>query len=206
MTELRTYHKYGECKTGTNNKYYEVEAIELENGRATWIFRWGRIGYECTKPKQGECRSFLYAQQICHDKWEKKAKYKEVCAMQALASAAEEITQRPVNGYERVTLDVPCFHAGKSEARMKQFCVKYQDKLNVIRSSARSMESKQYSGQVEATLKQYCSEFQRIKKTAGHGPNLGDHAETAFRIFLDTLMDNAKCGVYFHHKDVGFVS
>jgi hypothetical protein len=201
MTELRSYHKYGECKTGTNNKYYEVEATELENGHATWIFRWGRIGYECTKPKEGSSYSFEEAKRICKDQWKKKAKYKEVCAMQALASAAEEIHERPVNGHARVTLDVPVFHAGKSEERMKQFCVKYQDKLNVIRASARSMGPDQYSDQIKATFKQYCSEFQRIKKTAGHGPNLGDHAEAAFRIFLDTLVDNAMCHVYFYHDD-----
>jgi hypothetical protein len=207
MTDHRSYHKYGECKTGTNNKYYQVEAQELEDGRATWSFTWARIGYECSKPKEGVSYSFERAEQICRDQWKKKSgKYKEVNAMQALASAAEEIHERPVNGYERVTLNVPCFHAGKSEERMKHFCLKYQDKLNVIRASARSMESKQYHDQVEEILKAYCSEFQRTKKTATHGPNLGAHADTAFRIFLDTLMANAECGVYFYHDAVGYVN
>lgn len=206
MGEFRSYHKYGECKTGTNNKYYEVEAKELENGTATWRFAWARIGYECSKPKEGTAYSFERAKQICQDQWKRKAKYKEVNAMQALASAAEELHERPVNGHERVDLTVPCFHAGKSEERMKQFCLKYQDKLNVIRTSRWSMGADQYSDQIETMLKAYCSEYQRTKKTATHGPNLGVHAETAFRIFLDALMADAKCGVYFYHDAVGYVN
>lgn len=204
MNDYRTYYKYGECKKGTHNKYYEVEAVELEDGSATWAFRWARIGGICGKPKEGTSSSFEIARSVCMTQWAKKSKYTEVNAMEALASAAQELHERPVNGHERIELTVPCFHAGKSEERLEQFCTKYQDKLNVIRASRWDMEENAYVKQMETMLTQYCDEFQRIKETAGHGPNCGGHADTAFRIFLNSLIENTKVGIYFHHKSVGY--
>lgn len=205
MTELRTYYKYGECKQGTHNKYYEIEAIELEDGTATWAFRWARIGGICGKPKEGKSSTFEQAESICYTQWTKKSKkYTEVNAMQALASAAQELHERPINGLPRIELDVPSFHAGKSEDRLTKFCVKYQDKLNVIRASKNDMGETEYGKQIETMLKQYCAEFQRIKETAGHGQNCDGHADTAFRTFLNALIENAGIGVYFYHDSVGY--
>jgi hypothetical protein len=204
MSEGRTFHKYGECKQGIHNKYYEVEAIELEDGRATWAFRWARIGQICGKPKEGTVSSFQRAKQICKAQWKKKAKYKEVTAMEALASAAQEVEERPNNGLPPIDPSIPCFHAGKSEDRMKEFCRKYVAKLNVIRASRNSLGYDAMEKQVETLLKQYCAEFGRIKGTKAHGTAAKDPASvTAFSVFFRLLKDNAGCSVYGFFPHVG---
>jgi predicted DNA-binding WGR domain protein len=203
--ELRSYTRYGEKKAGTNNKFYEVTADEQEEGgRATWEFRWGRIGTtgQC---KNGTTYSFEEAKRLCKMQFGKKEQrgYREVTAMEALASAAEAPEERPNNGLSKVEIDIPCFHAGKSEKRCQQFCRKYIDKLNVIRASKWALGDA-YSTQIETLLKQYCAEFKRMQGTKVHG-HLAEnvHAHTAFRIFFGLLKDNAGCGVYGFFEGVG---
>jgi hypothetical protein len=205
MNEYRTYHKYGECKVGTENKYYEVEAIELEDGQATWAFRWARIGYECSKPKEGVASSFGQAEAICYTQWQKKrGKYEEVTAMEALASAAQDPSERPNNGLPAVEVDIPRFHAGKSEKRCKQLCRKYLAKLNLVRASRWDMHEAGFEKQITAVLKSYCTEWARIIKTKAHG-DLEDNANahTAFRIFFKLMKQDAGCLVYGHFQGVG---
>jgi len=205
MNEYRTFHKYGECKKGTENKYYEVEAVELEDGRATWAFRWARIGYECSRPKEGTSHSFDYAKQICEEQWDKKSrKYTEVTAMEALASAAEEPSERPNKGLSTLELDIPRFHAGKSEKRCKQLCRKYLGKLNVVRASRWEMDSSAFEKQITTVFKSYCNEWSRIIGTKAHG-DLEDNANAhaAFRIFFKLMQQDAGCSVYGHFQGVG---
>ena len=204
MSEQRRYTVYAENKAGTNNKFYEVEANEDEDGRAEWIFRWGRIG-TAGQSKEGTTYSFEAAERICQDQFAKKRGrgYREVSPLEALASAAEEVSERPVQGLEPVTLVVPCFHAGASETRLRKFCQKYNDKLNVIRGSKRVLGFEAYRKQIEAMLKQYCAEFKRIKGSKTHGHNCVGHADTAFRIFFSLLKDEARCNVYGYFDGVG---
>jgi len=205
MSEGRTYHKYGECKKGTHNKYYEVEAVEQEDGTATWSFRWARIGQLCSKPKEGTTHSFGAAEQICRTQWaRKKANYQEVTAMEALASAVQDLDERPNNGLPKVDLIVPCFHAGPSEKRLRQFCRKYLDKLNVIRASRNDLGFERYEKQIDTMLKQYCAEFKRIYTTRAHyAVEDNSHAHAAFRIFFEALCGETRCSVYGYFDGVG---
>jgi predicted DNA-binding WGR domain protein len=196
MTERR-YFAYAEKKAGTNNKFYQVEAIEQEDGRASWEFRWGRIGSN-GQSKSGMTYSFGSAKLACDEQFQKKLKrgYREVSALEALASAAEDVTERPNNGLSAVTVVVPKFHAGRSEERCRKFCEKYLTKLNVIRASRWSLSENAYEKQIETLLKQYVAEFKRIKASKTHGPNLVSFADTAYRIFFQGLRSNAGCQVY----------
>jgi predicted DNA-binding WGR domain protein len=203
MTEQRRYTAYAENKKGTNNKFYEVEALEGEDN-ATWIFRWGRIGTR-GQEKQGTSYNFYEAKRACEDQMAKKQKrgYREVSPLEALASAGEEISERKVQGLEAITLVIPRFHAGSSEARLTKFCRKYNDKLNVIRASKRVLSFDAYRKQIEAMLKQYCAEFKRIKGSKTHAHNCDVHAETSFRIFFSLLKDEARCPVYGYFEGAG---
>ena len=207
MSEQRRFHLYAEKKAGIHNKYYEVEAIELEDGSATWEFRWARIGSICGKPKSGASYSFATARNICQAQFDKKCAkgYREVGALEALASAAEEVTERPNRGLEEVTLDIPCFHAGSSEARLTKFCRKYNEKLNVIRASQNVLGYDAYRKQIETMLKQYCSEFKRIEASKSHGHNLVSFAQTARNIFFGALRENAGCTVWGYFEGIGSV-
>ena len=197
MNEERRFTAYAEFKAGTNNKFYEVEAIELEDGRAKWIFRWGRIG-TAGQSKEGTTYSFGVAKRMCDEQFEKKQKkgYREVSPLEALASAGEEITEWKNNGLSPVEVDIPKFHAGPSEKRCQAFCAKYLEKLNVIRASRWDLSIDTYEKQIKALLKQYCAEYKRIKGSKTHGHNLVSFADTAMSIFFRGLKDNAACTVW----------
>lgn len=205
--ELRRFTRYGEKKAGTNNKFYEVEALETEDGRGQWIFRWGRIG-TTGQSKEGTTYSFEAAKRKCEDQFEAKEGrgYRQVTAMEALASACQEVTERKTNGHEAVDLDVPRFHAGKSEKRCVEFCRKWNEKLNVVRKSRWDLGEKQYRDQMVAILEGYCKEWRRICSTKAHG-HLADSAsaQTGFRIFFNSLRDNTKLAVCGHFEGVGTV-
>jgi len=200
MDELQRFTRYGEKKAGTNNKFYEVEAQENEDGRATWIFRWGRIG-TTGQSKEGETYSFSGAKSICLEQFRIKTEkgYREVNAMEALASAVEEVHERKTNGLSAVEIVIPCFHAGKSEKRCQEFCQKWLDKLNIVRGSRWDLDANAYEKQIEGVLKGYTKEWRRIRTSKTHGPNLGFSADAAARIFFDALKrDTAICTfVYF---------
>jgi predicted DNA-binding WGR domain protein len=201
--ELRRYTRYGEKKAGTNNKFYEVEAVEEETG-ARWIFRWGRIG-TTGQSKEGHTYSFEAAKQKCDEQFKSKRGrgYVERTAMEALASAVEELEERNVRGFAPVELDVPRFHAGKSEKRCQEFCQKWLDKLNIVRQSRWTLGDA-YRKQAEGVLKGYCKEWRRICGTKAHG-HLADnsHAQTAFRIFFGALKDSTKLSFYCYFEGVG---
>ena len=182
--ELRRFHRYGEKKAGVNNKYYEVEATEREDGRADWAFRWGRIGYD-PKSKTGTFLSFEAAKLHCEEQFAKKRQrgYREVNAMEALASAVQDPSERKTQGLPAVELVIPCFHAGKSEQRCQTFAQKYVEKLNLIRKSKNVLKHKEYNDQIEALLKAYCAEYKRMKRSKAHGNNLESFADTAFQVF-----------------------
>jgi predicted DNA-binding WGR domain protein len=206
MNELRRFTRYGEKKAGVHNKFYEVEAIELEeNGPAEWIFRWGRIG-TAGQEKRGSTYSFGRAKQTCLEQFGKKEKrgYREVNAMEALASAVQDVTERKTNGLEPVEIEPPRFHAGKSEKRCQDFCAKWLEKLNIVRKSKHDLGYDAYQKQIEAVLKGYCREWTRIRSTKAHG-HLDDNANahTAFRLFFKSLEDNAGCYVSGYFAGVG---
>ena len=204
MNDERRFTAYAEFKAGTNNKFYEVEAIELEDSRAKWIFRWGRIG-TAGQSKEGTTYSFGVAKRMCDEQFEKKEKkgYREVSPLEALASAGEEVTERKRNGLEEVEIDIPRFHAGSSEKRCRDFCEKYLSKLNVIRGSRWDLDQGTYRKQVEAMLKQYCTEYKRIKGSKTHGYNVGSFADTAMSIFFRALRDDAGVVLYGYCTGMG---
>jgi len=205
MDDLRRFTRYGEKKAGTNNKFYEVEAIELESdGKAEWIFRWGRIG-TAGQEKRGRSYSFGAAKSACVEQFRKKEQrgYREVNAMEALASAVQEVEEREVRGLQPVELEAPCFHADSSTKRCAQFTEKWLGKLNVVRKSKWDLGDA-YDKQIEGVLKGYCAEWKRICRTKAHG-HLADNgnAQTAFRIFFGDLKDNAGCQVWVFLSEAG---
>lgn len=203
MTDLRHYTRYGEYKVGVHHKYYEVTAAENEDGSASWEFKWGRIGGR-GQTKSGTLYSFERAREVCSAQFDhKKDKgYQEVNPLLALASAAQDPAEREdSNGLPPVDIEIPKFHADKSEPRCRSFAEKYLRKLNTIRGSRWDMGRSAYTKQIEAMLKQYCAEWKRIKASKAHAENLSHgHADTAFRIFFNDLKDNignANVGGYF---------
>ena len=205
MSDLRRFTWRGEKKKGMQNRFYDVEARELEDRRGEWIFRWGRIGTNGQFVSESTY-SFKSAKDRCNMQIRKKGDYTEVNAMEALASAVQDLDERPSNGFEAVEIEVPCFHAGRSEKRCQDFCAKYLAKLNVVRRSRWDLLAKEYEQQMEQILKSYCSEWSRITRTNAHG-HLEDNAASlaAFRIFFGDLRDNTKCTVHGYFKGVGTV-
>ena len=205
MSDLRRFTWRGEKKKGTQNRFYDVEARELEDGRGEWIFRWGRIGTN-GRSDSGSTYSFEAAKDHCNMQIRKKDDYDEVNAMEALASAVQDLDERPANGFEAVEIEVPCFHAGKSEKRCQEFCSKYLAKLNVVRRSRWDLSAKEYEDQIEQVLKSYRSEWSRIVRTKAHG-HLRESAaaHTAAKIFFGALERDTKCSVYVYFGGAGTV-
>jgi len=202
MNDLRRFTWRGEKKKGTQNRFYDVEARELENGRGRWTFRWGRIGTN-GRSDTGTLYSYAAAKERCEIQIRKKRDYEEVNAMEALASAVQDVSERPANGFEAVEIEIPCFHAGKSEKRCREFCEKYLAKLNVVRRSRWDLSEEEYEGQMERILKSYRSEWYRMTQTKAHG-HLQEEtgAQTAARIFFNALARDTKCSVYVSFMDV----
>jgi predicted DNA-binding WGR domain protein len=198
MTE-RHSSRYAEKKAGANNKFYEVKVEEHEDGRCYLTFTYGRIGTEGKTLDKGSFRSFNYAVQLADEQFDKKLSkgYVEVTAMQAIASAVESLEERKTNGLSAVEIDVPRFHAGKSEARCKQFCAKWLGKLNIVRASRWDLPSLDYEKQAVGVLRGYIKEWKRICRTKAHGA-LADNAaaQTAAQIFFNALKDDAGIAVY----------
>lgn len=206
MENMQRWTHYAEKKKGVNNKYYEVEAIELEDGRGQWIFRWGRIGYDPTGTNEGTSHSFAAAKQKCREKAVAKHKrgYTRVTAMEALASAVQEPHERPTRGLKAIEIEVPCFHADDSEKRCKRFAQKYLAKLNIVRKSKFELGDTEYDNQMEGVLKGYCAEWGRITSTKAHG-HLAENAnaQTAFKIFFGALKENAGTMLFGYFEGVG---
>lgn len=190
----RTFSRYGEKRAGTNNKFYEVEAIEDEDGNgASWTFRWGRIGTtgQC---KEGTTYSFEGAKSHCISQFQKKEArgYREVTAMEALASASQDVSERKNNGFEPVVLEIPNFHAGTSEARCRKLCEKWLAKLNLVRGSRHDLGN-EYGKQATAVAKGFANEWDRILGTKAHeGLNHNSRAEEAFQSFWLALKTNTR--------------
>lgn len=206
MTELRRMTRYAHMRKGTNNKFYEVEVQEHDDGPDEMIFRWGRIGTAGQSKTSTGAYDFLVS--VANQQFETKLKkgYEEANAMEALAAAAQiDLTERQNRGLDPVEIEIPCFHAGKSEKRCQEFAQKYLDKLNLIRASRWDLGDK-YSKQIEALLKSYCSEWRRIRRTKAHG-HLAENAlaHTAFRLFFAAMKDNTKCYVCGYFEGVGAV-
>lgn len=204
--DQQRYSRYAEKKAGANNKFYEVEAEPQDDGTFRVVFRWGRIGTLGQEKQQCITAHYDYAVRLCDEQFAAKQKrgYVEVNAMEALASAAQDVSEREVNGLEPVEIETPKFHAGTSEKRCQQFCSKYLDKLNVIRKDKRTLGMDHYERQIEALLKSYCKEWGRILRTKAHG-HLADNpaAINAMRIFFNDLVNNAGCYVSGYFEGVG---
>ena len=195
MTDQR-FTAYAEKKAGTNNKFYEVEAIATENG-AKSVFRWGRIGTK-GQSKEHFHYSFEAAKRVCQEQFEKKTGkgYREVSALEALASCGEELDERETNGLSAVEIDIPCFHAEKSEARCRKLCQQTLDKLNLIRASRWDLSYDAYEKQIETLLKGFVKGFTRVKESKTHGPNWTAFAGNAARIFYHALERDAGIDIY----------
>jgi predicted DNA-binding WGR domain protein len=206
VTDHRRFSRYAEKKAGTQNKFYEVRVEEIEeNGRARLLFVYGRIGTEGRVIDKGLCSNYDYAVRLANEQFRKKTAkgYREVTAMEALASAVETLEERKTNGLPAVELDIPRFHAGTSEKRCQQMCEKWLDKLNIVRRSRWDL-GEAYEKQIEGVLKGFCKEWVRVTQTKAHG-HLSDNAtaHSAFKIFFNALKDNASCFVYGYFPGVG---
>jgi predicted DNA-binding WGR domain protein len=193
--ELQRYTRYGEKKAGTNNKFYEVEAVEREDGRGAWTYRWGRIG-TTGQSKEGVTYSFEAAKRQCDEQFKSKQKrgYHEVTAMEALASAVEELDERKTNGLPPVDLPIPTFGAGKSEKRCQDYCRKWLGKLNLVRASKHDLGYDAFRKQLDSVFEGYRNEWYRMHETKAHGPNIkGDKAREAWQGFRDAMREN--CGL-----------
>lgn len=204
MGDSRRYHRYAEKKAGTQNKFYEVEAIEHEDDdEATYVFRWGRIGQKGQSNSE-VVGSFEIARAICNEKFDEKLDkgYHEVNAMEALASAIEDPRERKqTRGLPPVDAEIPQFKAGKSEERLQKFARKYLDKLNVIRGSRLDLGYEEYTKQIESLLLGYRSEFDRIRDTKTHGHLVANEdAWRAARGFFYELKNRAEVTVHVHFE------
>jgi len=202
--ELRHFTRYGEYKAGVHHKFYEVTAVEREDGTATWEFKWGRIGGR-GQSKTGTSFSFGNAREVCIAKFAEKEEkgYREVNPLMALASAAQDAMEREdSNGLPAVAITIPSFRAGKSEDRCLKCARKYVDKLNVIRASRFDLGSDAYRKQIETMLRQYCEEWRRIRCSKTHGPNIKGPAVDSFRSVYRSLVENADTYFYIWHDEV----
>jgi len=195
MPDAQRYTRYAEKKAGTNNKFYEVEAIE-EDGEIRYVFRWGRIG---TKGQEKEHRaaSFDYAKSVCDEQFVAKLRkgYREVTAMEALASAVEDVNERKTSGLPPIALEIPFFNAGKSEERCVQFARKWLDKLNLIRASYHDLDSQTYRAQLKALFEGYSKEWRRIATSRTHTLNICEESKEAAQAFFLLLRRNTGMAV-----------
>lgn len=193
--ELRKYYRYAEFKKGTSNKFYQVQAIETggDGLRTRVVYTYGRIGTDGQRKVQ-EGLSWSYAKQLADDKFEQKlAKgYKEVSALEALASACEEPEDRPQRGLSPVEVELPSFQTGNpaTDKRLETMCEKYLKKLNLIRASYYELSVKQHKTQNETLFKQFRNEFRRICGSKTHGEFANNPlTEQKVRVFFRSLID-----------------
>ena len=201
MSEAQSYSRHAELKAGTKNKFYTVEVEPTEGARYRLTFVYGRIGTEGRRIDKGSFKSFNYAKQLADEQIETKIEkkgYKEVTAMQMIASAVEDLSERKTKGLEPVEIQIHNFNAGASEKRMQTFARKYVDKLNLIRASRYEMDEDAYRHMVEAMFRSYTNEYERIEDSATHGLNIGTFALQRARNLFLTLKDNAGVGIYHY--------
>lgn len=195
--------RYAEKKAGTHNKFYEVEALREEDAtHCQIIFRWGRIG-TTGQTKVQTCLAWSTAVSTCNEQFEKKLKrgYKEVCAMQALASAIQDPTERKSEGgLDPVQIPTPRFGVtGSTKTRLERYCQKYLDKLNVIRDSRRTLGFRAYETQFLDLLDSYDREWVRISETKAHGSQVrNERAREGYRAFRHDLRANAGINLAFN--------
>jgi predicted DNA-binding WGR domain protein len=187
----RRYSRHAEFKAGLNNKFYDVEVEEQEDGSAKWLHRWGRIGSN-GQTKEGVSYSFEAAKRSCDEQFRTKLDkgYVEITAMQVIASAAQSIEERPVNGLPPVDLPIPIFGAGPSEERCREFARKYFDKLNVVRKSKFDLGGDLYVTQTVSLIQSASEEWDRMRASKTHASNLhGDQAKNGFSAVITTLRE-----------------
>lgn len=203
MTEQRQYSRYAQKQAGVHNKFYEVRVEELEDGRASLLFVYGRIGTEGRTLDQGTIYSFEAARQSANTQFLKKLGkgYVEVSAMQALAAASQDPKERKLEGFPPVKISIPEFNAGKSDERCRKFCQKYLDKVNLIRTSYYEMDEGEYLKQMCALLKSYWREWRRIETSKTHA-NLTNcpQAQIAIRTFSMALTAARQPNPSFSHE------
>jgi predicted DNA-binding WGR domain protein len=191
-TESRTFRLYGEKKVGVHNKFYEVRAEETETG-AVAIYTWGRIG-TAGQSKERYTGTFEFAKTLCKEQFAKKEKrgYRQVTALEALASCCEELEERNTNGLEPVDFDIPKFATGRSatDKRLGSICESFARKLNVVRSSRHDLSDDAYEKQAETVLLQFQYAFDRARATKTHGPSITAEATASMRAFY-TLLQKA---------------
>jgi predicted DNA-binding WGR domain protein len=202
MSEDQRYTRYAEKKAGTNNKFYEVEAIE-EDGSVRYFFRWGRIGSK-GQEKEHRASNFAYAKSVCDEQFARKLGtkgYREVTAMEALASAIEEVDERKTNGLSPVEIVLPCWGAGESEARLDKFARKWLNKFNLVRASYHDLSNTETNRQFRSVLDGYQSEWKRICLSKAHGQNMTGMVEMEVESFFRKLAREAFVGhVYFYNR------
>ena len=197
-TNNREHHRLAEFVAGSSRKFYEVKAVETENG-ATVTLKWGRIGTS-GQSKVTETYSFGSARNMANEKFAKKlAKgYREVSPLELLARACEEdeteIQENAGLGLSEITVPTRwAMFTAAGNRRLTKLAQKFADKLDRLRTSYSSMPFAAYCKQGNALLKQYVREWERI----GNGKSYGEASDTAVREvvgdFFDTL--RAKVGI-----------
>lgn len=165
MTER--YTRYAEKKAGKHNKFYEVIVDPCEDGKFDVLFRWGRIGTSGTTKRECRTGDYSWAKTQCDNQFLTKLSkgYREVTAMEALASAIQDPTERrTAGGLPPVEILIP-----QAPERLQRYFKKYLDKLNVLRDSRGTLDYDEYRDQFFDLIDQYNSEWNRICKTKAHG-------------------------------------
>ncbi len=198
--DLRRHHRYAHMRRGTHNKFYQIEVSEREDGTAEVIYTWGRIGTRGqTKRATG---SFDVVRRFADEQFEKKLKkgYEEANIMEALAAACQPPEERHNTGLPSVEIDIPKFHAGKSEDRCRTFAQKYIDKLNLVRRSRWDLLNG-YDKQIEGVLASYCKEWKRICNSKTHSSNvIHSAAQSAYANLFYALRENAGIHTFMRCK------
>jgi len=207
MSESRVFHRYAEKRAGTQNKFYEIEAEEQPDGSGKWTYRYGRIGTK-GQSRSGTSYSFEGAKLLVDIRFKEKLEkgYREMNAMEALASAAQDPQERETKGLPPVQLEIPSFFAGKSEERCRRLCEKYLNKLNLVRKSKFELSYNEYQKQAESVLLSYCEEFNRMVQTKAHKHlDANRLAWNAFEAFFRQLHSEAGQPVYGAFPGIGWV-
>ncbi|MCI0562787.1 MAG: WGR domain-containing protein [Nitrososphaera sp.] len=171
------FDAYFEYKMGTSNKFYKITVVETDNGSATLTTRYGRIGTNGrvdTQTFHHYNLAVLHAEDLVDEKLRKG--YKQVSALQALASACEEPHERNSNGLKPLEIAIPGWFVNVATAeRLNAWAHKLLYKLNLIRASYYELSNtpgRAAENQAEKLFTQAREEIIRICGSTSNGPEM----------------------------------
>lgn len=149
---LRVYRLYAECKTGTNFKFYECVARELEGGLGHFVANYGRIGTNGQTKDYGRSYSYEQAKSSAEQQFQTKLDkgYVKTAPLQALASTMQEPEDlMEMRNYTPIELPIPAWNSGSYELdeRLSDAAQKIIEKLNLVRSSRREYKRSGYTSE-----------------------------------------------------------